>query len=144
MAAHKLEVEPIGYIHHQKGQVRIEIKPEFEPALMGLSQFSHIWVLYWFHENDTPQKRRTLQVHPRGNPANPLTGVFATHSPVRPNLIAMTHCRLIAVDGLNLTIDTIDARDLTPVIDIKSYFPPDLEDNEVYLPPWAKRVKSED
>ena len=87
-------------------------------------------MLYWFHENDTPEKRRTLKVHPRRNLGNPLTGVFATHSPMRPNLIAMTRCRLIAVDGLTLTVDAIDARPGSPVIDIKSFFPPDLDGEE--------------
>ena len=142
MTSDTFEIVPIGFIHHGQDQIRIEILPKYEPALMGLSQFSHIWVLYWFHRNDTPEKRRTLQVHPRGNPANPLTGVFATHAPVRPNLIAMTRCRLLGVNGPTLYVDAIDARDQTPVIDIKSFFTPDLEGQTICMPPWAERAES--
>ena len=77
-------------------------------------------VVWWFHKNDTPKKRAVLKVHPRGNRDNPLTGVFATHSPFRPNLIALTICKVLSVkDGL-ITIDGIDAFDDTPIIDLKS------------------------
>jgi len=137
MTDRKFEISAIGRVHHLQNQVQIKIRPQFGPALEGLDQFSHIWVLYWFHENDTPEKRATLKVRPRRNPANPVTGVFATHSPARPNLIAMTRCRLISVEGLTLTVDAIDAREGTPVIDIKSFFPPDLDDEEIHMPPWA-------
>ncbi|MGB5987979.1 MAG: TrmO family methyltransferase, partial [Desulfobacterales bacterium] len=85
MTPNIFEIHSIGLIRQLGEQAQIDIHPQFEAALLGLDQFSHIWVLYWFHNNDTPEKRSTLQVHPRANPANPLTGVFATHSPVRPN-----------------------------------------------------------
>ena len=76
--------------------------------------------VWWFHKNDTPVKRGILEVHPRANRENPLTGVFATHSPVRPNLIAITTCRILSVDGRFVTIDRIDAFDDTPILDLKS------------------------
>ena len=142
MTAETFEIHAIGRIRQLEDQAKIEIHPQFEAALLGLTQFSHIWVLYWFHENDTPDQRRTLQVHPRGNPDNPLTGVFATHSPVRPNLIALTRCRLLAVQGRTLTVDGLDARDRSPVIDIKSYFPPDIEGETVRTPSWAGPLTS--
>ena len=114
------DVYPIGYVRKTKDRTRIVLKEEYEPGLLRMEQQSYIWVLWWFDRNDTPEKRSILQVHPRGNPDNPLTGVFATHSPVRPNLIAMTRCRIISVKDNVIEIESIDAFADTPVLDIKS------------------------
>ncbi|MGQ9574824.1 MAG: TrmO family methyltransferase domain-containing protein [Thermoguttaceae bacterium] len=84
-----------------------------------MEKLSQIWVLYWFDRNDTPQKRSILQVHPRGDPNNPLTGVFATRSPVRPNLIALSRCKVLSVRENVIEIDEIDAFPDTPVLDLK-------------------------
>ena len=73
---------PVGVVKKQGKRAWLEIEPEYAPALVGLQGFSHLWVIYWFHENDHPEERRTLQVHPRRDPANPLTGVFACRAPV--------------------------------------------------------------
>ena len=91
------QVHPIGLIHNKNDDVRVEIYPEYRDGLLGIEQFSHILVIYWLHENDRPEARGILQVHPRHNKSNPLTGVFATHAPVRPNLIGLTRCRLLEV-----------------------------------------------
>jgi len=93
---------------------------KYGDGLLRLDQCSHVTVMYWFHKNDTPQKRSILQVHPRGNKDNPLTGVFATHSQVRPNLIAISRVKVISVKGNIIEIEKIDAFDDSPVIDIKS------------------------
>jgi tRNA (Thr-GGU) A37 N-methylase len=61
------QIFQIGRIKKRDKRVTIEIDPEYEDGLMGLDQNSHIIVFSWFHESDTPQKRKTLQVHPRGN-----------------------------------------------------------------------------
>jgi tRNA (Thr-GGU) A37 N-methylase len=76
-------------------------------------------VLDWFDRNDTPEQRSILKVHPRGNPANPLRGVFATRAPVRPNLIVLNRVRILSVKGNGIEIDGIDAFADTPVLDIK-------------------------
>src|SRR3989339_984855 len=60
-----LQLNPIGTVKHQGKQTYLEILPQYAPALDGLAGFSHVWVLYWFHENDTPEERATLKVHPR-------------------------------------------------------------------------------
>jgi tRNA-Thr(GGU) m(6)t(6)A37 methyltransferase TsaA len=97
----------------------IVLDEKYEPGLMGLETFSHVTVVYWFDRNDTPEKRSILQVHPRGNKQNPLRGVFATHSPVRPNLIAISRCKIIAIRGNVVEIDEIDAFHDSPVLDLK-------------------------
>ncbi len=130
-------IYPVGMVHRQNGDCWIEIYAAYQDAMLGLEGFSHIEVLYWLHENDTPDKRAILQVHPRRNQANPLTGVFATHSPVRPNVIGLCRCRILSIDKNLIRVDTIDARDLSPVIDIKCFIPDKEPLSPVRLPDWV-------
>lgn len=142
MTPQSYRILPVGVIHHTDDAACIEISQPYETALLGLEGFSHITVLYWFHENDTPQLRGILQVHPKKNKDLPLTGVFATHSPVRPNPIAMTFCNILRIDGLSIFIDGIDARDGSPVIDIKPYIPIDkLRAAEIKIPAWVSSAR---
>ncbi|MES9968384.1 MAG: tRNA (N6-threonylcarbamoyladenosine(37)-N6)-methyltransferase TrmO [Candidatus Thiodiazotropha sp.] len=113
------QVWPIGWVRKPGDKTLIEVDKEYMPALLGLDQFDAIWVLYWFDRNDTPEQRSILQVHPRGNPDNPMRGVFATRAPVRPNLIALSRCRILSIQGNLIEIDAIDAFADTPVLDIK-------------------------
>lgn len=118
--AKQFAVYPIGWVRKTDGRTTIVVDKKYQPGLMGLEKFSHVWVLYWFDRNDTPEKRSILQVHPRGDKKNPLRGVFATHSPVRPNLIAVSRCKIISVKDNVIEIDEIDALPDTPVLDLKN------------------------
>lgn len=129
---------PVGKVKKDSGITTIEIYKRYTDALLGLNQFSHVIVLYWFHKNDTPEKRKTLQVHPRSNLSNPLTGVFATRSPRRPNLIALSVCKILAIENNNIWIDSIDAFNNTPVLDLKPYIPSMDTVQNVIGPKWAK------
>jgi tRNA (adenine37-N6)-methyltransferase len=140
MPAHTICIDPIGTVRKAGAAVWIDIEPRLRDGLLGIEHFSHIEVYYWFHENDTLELRGTLQVHPRKNPANPLTGVFATRSPMRPNLLAHTLCRLIAVQETRLVLEDFDARDGSPVIDIKGHFPPDIPADQLRVPEWFKKA----
>jgi tRNA-Thr(GGU) m(6)t(6)A37 methyltransferase TsaA len=137
-AKSQFTVTPIGRIAKEGERTFIRVKARHQDGLLGLEQWSHIWVFYWFDRNDTPEKRSILQVHPRGNRNNPLTGVFATRSPMRPNLIALSLCRVVSVKGANIEIKSIDAFDHTPVIDLKPYTPGlDRPQGKVSVPKWA-------
>lgn len=129
-------MHPIGKVHRNEQVVWIDLEPEFIDGLLGIDRFSHIMVLFWFDQNDSPQRRRVLQVHPMKDTAKPLTGVFATHSPMRPNLIGVTVCRLLEVKGTCLVIEGMDALDGTPVLDIKCHVPRGASDNDVMVPGW--------
>jgi tRNA (adenine37-N6)-methyltransferase len=131
------QVHAIGWIHKEGQDVSIEIDPAYQEGLLGLEGFSHIIVCYWFHENDNSRDRRRFRVHPQKNPANPLTGVFATHAPVRPNLLGISTCRVTSVTGSTIHLDAIDARNGTPVIDIKCYIPDKLDPSKIRLPAWV-------
>ena len=130
-------IHPVGTIRNRDGEVWIDIFDDYREAMHGLEGFSHIHVLFWFHENDTPEGRGTLAVHPRRDPANPLTGVFATHSPLRPNLVGLTRCRILAIEGGRIRIEAIDARDGSPVVDIKCYIPDEPPPSDVRVPAWV-------
>jgi tRNA-Thr(GGU) m(6)t(6)A37 methyltransferase TsaA len=131
------QMTPIGTIRKSDEKTWIEIAAPYLPAMDGLEGFSHINVFFWFHENDHPEGRAVLRVHPRKDTANPLTGVFATHSPLRPNLIGMTLCRMLAVEPPVIVIDQIDAFDGTPVLDIKCYIPSSRSFKNLRLPAWV-------
>jgi tRNA-Thr(GGU) m(6)t(6)A37 methyltransferase TsaA len=113
---------PIGKIVKKDGKTMIVLDKKYQAGLLGLDKQSYVTVVYWFDKNDTPEKRATLQVHPRGNEQLPLTGVFATHSPFRPNLIAISKCNIVSIHENVIEIEDIDAFDGSPVLDLKGDF----------------------
>ena len=131
------QVTSIGTVHVTEEKTWIEIDTPYLPAMDGLEGFSHINVFFWFHENDHPEGRQVLKVHPCRDETKPLTGVFATHSPLRPNLIGMTLCRVVALAPPMIIIDRIDARDGTPVLDIKCHIPSSRSFENLRLPDWV-------
>lgn len=116
-------LKPIGWVRKADGRILVEVEDYYRAALLGLEQYSHVWIIFWFHENDNPNDRAILQVHPCRNPGNPLTGVFAARAPVRPNLIGLSVARLLRIEGRLLILEGLDAREGTPVLDIKPYLP---------------------
>jgi len=116
------KIHPIGKVVKENDKTMIVIDKKYQPGLLGLEKHSHVHVVYWFDKNDTPEKRAVLQVHPRSNKQLPLTGVFATHSPFRPNLIAISKCNIISIHENIIEIEDIDAFDGSPVLDLKGDF----------------------
>ncbi|MDO9508795.1 MAG: tRNA (N6-threonylcarbamoyladenosine(37)-N6)-methyltransferase TrmO [Thermovirgaceae bacterium] len=103
----------------------ILISPCFEAALEGLREESSIVVLFRFHLSQS----YSLSVHPRGDLARPLKGVFATCSPNRPNHIGLSRVPLLEIIGNRILVRCLDAVDGTPVIDIKPFRHMDLSDH---------------
>jgi tRNA-Thr(GGU) m(6)t(6)A37 methyltransferase TsaA len=91
------------------------LDPAYAAAARDLAPGQEILLFTWLHQAD----RSCQAVHPRGDLSRPLTGVFSTRSPSRPNPIGLHQVRLTAVDGNVLSIDALEALDGTPVIDIK-------------------------
>jgi tRNA-Thr(GGU) m(6)t(6)A37 methyltransferase TsaA len=112
-------VHPIGWVRKSEGRTTIVIDERYQLALLGIEALDAVWVLYWLDRNNNPAARSVLQVHPQDNPANPLRGVFATRSPFRPNLIALSRVKILAVRDNVIEIDSIDALPDTPVLDLK-------------------------
>lgn len=133
-----LMMRPIGHVQKAEDRTLIVLDKKFQPGLLGLEEWSHVQVFWWFDKNDTPEKRSIFQVHPRGNPQNPLSGVFATRSPFRPNLIALSLGKIVSVKENVVEIEKIDAFEGTPVLDLKPYTPGQDSATGVKVPDWAK------
>jgi len=84
-------------------------------ALQGICPGDELIVITWLHGAN----RDVLQVHPRSDPRKPLTGVFATRSPDRPNPLGLHPVAVHAIEGSRLLVGPIEAIDGTPVVDIK-------------------------
>jgi len=110
-------------------------------ALDGLDAFSHVEVVYVFDRVD-PATVQTGARHPRNNPDWPAVGIFAQRAKGRPNRIGVTVCRLLAVDGLALTVHALDAIDGTPVLDVKPYLAEFAPRGEVRQPAWSHELMS--
>jgi len=97
----------------------LEINPFAMPAVDGLAAGDEIIIITWLHA----AKRDVLKVHPRSDPTRPLTGVFATRSPDRPNPLGLHRVTIRKVSDRRLRIGPIEAIDGTPVVDIKPALP---------------------
>ena len=136
-----MNMEPIGYLSTCFGEKfgtprqpglcpsawgRLMFHEKFRSidALRGLEGFSHLWIVFWFHE--TAQSGWSPTVRPPRLGGNQRVGVFASRSTFRPNSIGLSLCRLEGIDfeadeGPLLLLSGVDVIDGTPVLDIKPY-----------------------
>lgn len=122
-------LEPIGYIQspiRDRGNapkqgyegapdVWLHVDEKFVAALEGTAPGDEVILITWFHQSH----RDVLAVHPRGDRRNPLTGVFATRSPDRPNPLGLHRVKVLEIKGTSLKVGPLEAIDGTPVVDIK-------------------------
>lgn len=130
-------MEPIGYIEscykdkfgtpRQPGLVKnawaqLKIRADLQPAeaLQGLEGFSHVWLIWVFHQNKT--SRYHAKVHPPRLGGKSM-GLFATRTPHRPNPIGLSLVELVRVEKDGIIVTGADLVDGTPVLDIKPYLP---------------------
>ena len=133
----KLSLVSLGVVKRNGQRTFLVLNKKYAPGLVSLGDYSHVMVFYWCDKNDTPEKRAFLQGYRQGK-ANPLTGVFATRSPARPNPIAITTCQIISVRDNIVEINWIDAFDDSPVIDLKPYIPRNDSIPGAKIPVWVK------
>ncbi|MFE9367852.1 TrmO family methyltransferase [Streptomyces sp. NPDC006978] len=104
-------------------------------TLQGIDMFSHLTVTWRFHM----ARPEDIQLHarsPRGNPTWPATGTFVHRNHRRPNQLAVSHPRLLGVEGHDLLVTDLDAVDGTPVIDLAPYFQEMGPRGAVRQPAW--------
>ncbi len=94
----------------------LEIYPQYQQGLDGIAAGQTIVVLCWFHQAD----RDALRVYPRGDKSKGLRGVFATRSPMRPNPIAVSELKVLAVNACRIEVSGLDILNGTPIVDIKN------------------------
>ena len=130
MAESRYEVVPVGWVKSpltEMAQAPMQADEGAPPAwlvfeaavadaIRDLRPGAEIMVLTWLDRPD----RGVLLTIPRGDPRNPMTGVFSTRSPDRPNPIGLHRVRVVSVDGLRVQVDHLEALDGTPVIDVKA------------------------
>lgn len=112
VAAEETPIQP-AYAKGCKG--RAEVFPEFAAGLRDLDGFSHLFLIYHFHQAG-PAK---LLVKPFLQ--NVERGVFATRAPCRPNAVGLSIVELVRREGNALHLDGVDILDGTPLLDIKPY-----------------------
>lgn len=145
MANSQITLEPLGFIQTPfKQKFAIPRQPRLVPEAIGkltlvapfdnadlfrdIEQFSHVWLLFMFHEN--LEKGWTPTIRPPRLGGNTRTGVLATRSTFRPNGIGMSAVKLLSVSGKTITVGGVDLLDGTPIIDVKPYIPySDIIDN---------------
>nr|XP_022332662.1 tRNA (adenine(37)-N6)-methyltransferase-like [Crassostrea virginica]XP_022332663.1 tRNA (adenine(37)-N6)-methyltransferase-like [Crassostrea virginica] len=134
-----MEVKPIGYINSlftfkngtprqpsvcpfARGSLEVEKSIFTNPdhSLEGLEEFSHVWLIFVFHKNNTQYVKAKVKP-PRLNGKR--VGLFSTRSPYRPNAIGLSLAKLDSVEGNTLHLSGIDLLDGTPILDIKPYIP---------------------
>jgi tRNA-Thr(GGU) m(6)t(6)A37 methyltransferase TsaA len=122
-------IEPIGVIrselvsreaaplqgHEGAPEAWLELTAQVAQGLLGIAAGDELIVLTWLHR----AQRDVLQVHPRGRLDAPLTGVFATRSPDRPNPVGLHRVSVLEVAGQRLRVAPLEAIDGTPIVDIK-------------------------
>jgi len=96
-------------------EASVEVDAEFMRGLDGIRPGDHVVLLTWLHEG----KRDVLEVRPRKDARNPMTGVFATRSPDRPNPIGLHRVTVTRIAGARIDVRPLEVIDGTPVVDIK-------------------------
>ncbi len=123
-------IEPVGFVRSELKQLEaaprqgdegapeawLEITPSAADGLLGIQAGDELVLLTWLHL----ARREVLQVHPRGDLNRPLTGVFATRSPHRPNPIGLHRVSVLEVAPQRIRVAPLEAVDGTPIVDIKA------------------------
>lgn len=145
----KIEYQKIGLIHSPFKNIRempiqsvgasgikgiVEVFPAFTEGLKDVEGFSHIILLYHFHQIKESMLLVTpfLDSQPRG--------VFATRAPKRPNPIGLSVVKLDGIEGNILHVENVDILDGTPLLDIKPYVP-EFDNHPADRVGWLEKAK---
>ncbi len=145
-----ITLQPVAVVHSPRtdrtddywGSVEstIELDERFSPeALSGLSEFSHIEVVFLLHGVDESEIETNAR-RPRNNPRWPKLGIFAQRGARRPNRLGVSRCTLVRIDGRTMYVRGLDANDASPVLDIKPYIREFAPIGEIRQPRWATEV----
>lgn len=114
---HALEDMPIQPKGAKELCATIEFDRRYQEGLKDLDGFSHIYLIYYFHKVAAPK----LTVVPFADKTDTPRGVFATRSPLHPNLLGLSVVELVSIEENIVTIRGVDILDGTPLLDIKPY-----------------------
>jgi tRNA (adenine37-N6)-methyltransferase len=146
-----VSLNPIGFVRStrikpeddnwdvEKTSIELDSTQFPEEALLGLSEFSHVEIIFYMDQVD-PSKVEKSARHPRNNPNWPKTGIFAQRAKNRPNQIGATICKITSVTGRILSLEGLDAIDGTPVLDIKPWVAEFAPRGPVFQPKWITEL----
>ena len=128
-SAQRYELQPIGWVesplvdraaapkqgNEGSPEAWLAFEDRISEGLRDLQVGDEVIVLTWLDR----ARRDVLVVHPRGNPANALQGVFSTRSPDRPNPIGLHRVAILEIHGTRMRVRDLEAIDGTPIVDVK-------------------------
>lgn len=147
-------MQPIGIVHstrkeieddnwdREKTSIEVDRTQFSEEALRGLSDFSHVIIIFYMDKLD-PSKLERAARHPRNNPQWPSVGIFAQRTKNRPNQMGVSVCKIVEIKGLVLTLEGLDAIDETPVLDIKPWVAEFAPRGAIFQPRWISELMRE-
>jgi len=145
----KFAIKAIGRVRNSIRQMKrggwesvvsdIILDPQYEDALDGTEDYSHLLILFWLSR--VPKVRREMKkIHPKSRQDLPLVGIFATRTQYRPNPIGLTLVELIGRKKNVLRVRGLDARNGTPVVDIKPISPRHEFIKGARVPEWYSKL----
>jgi tRNA-Thr(GGU) m(6)t(6)A37 methyltransferase TsaA len=108
-------------------------------ALAGLAEFSYVEVVFHMDQVDEAKIENGAR-HPRGNLKWPKVGIFAQRAKDRPNVLGLTVCRILKVDGAKLFLEGLDAIEGSPVLDLKPWVKEFAPRGSVFQPAWVTEL----
>lgn len=114
----------------------IIVNKEYEEALDGLKDFSHVNIIFWMDHVKTCH----IKHRPQGKKDVPVVGIFACRCPARPNPIGITTAKLIEIKENIIKVSGLDVINNTPVIDIKPYTPQYDLVKDAIVPEWINKL----
>lgn len=136
----RIQINPIGQIKICGDEMFIMLHSKYAEGLIGLEDYSHVNVLWWFSECDNKDERNILSLLKPYKKGPDIMGTFALRQPQRPNPIALSIAKIVKVDRKKALVQVtyIDAKDGSPVLDLKPYIPSlDFVENNV-TPKWCQ------
>jgi tRNA (adenine37-N6)-methyltransferase len=123
----------------EEASVELDASQFPEEALRGLSEFSHVQIIFYLDKVDRSKIEKAAR-HPRNNVQWPKVGIFAQRGKNRPNQIGTTICKIVNLEGRVLQIEGLDAVDGTPVLDIKPWVAEFAPRGPIFQPNWMSEL----
>ena len=142
----KITLKPIGFAKNKQQDhfggwdkiiTDLIIAKDYQEALSGLKDYSHLVVIYWLHEVEACELRHV----PQGKVGQvPEVGIFACRCVQRPNPIGISTAKLIKIKGNTLKVKGLDVINNTPILDIKPYTPQYDSVPNAKVPAWVNKL----
>ena len=142
----EIKIQPIGFAKNQEKRhtggwreviTELVIEKQYQPALDGLDDYSHLVVIYWLHEVDSCELHHVPQSK---HGIVPEVGIFACRCPARPNPIGLSTVEILKIKDNVITVKGLDVINKTPILDIKPYTPQYDFVADAKVPAWVGKL----